>query len=103
MQVQPIEGKPVRFPPGKVEIRLDESHRNAYKGLYGSYQTILGGLPVFREQDFDGRPVKVSPKELEALNKAFANLGKDADGASSAFGAQESSRTRLFKRLQHLS
>jgi hypothetical protein len=74
-----------------------------YRDLYARYGTVLAGLPVLRESDFDERPVKVTPKELDALNKAFASLDSPAGAGDSAFGAQEAGRTRLFKRLQHLS
>lgn len=99
----PLEGKPVRFPPGRLEVRLDERHKSAYRRLYARYQSILAGLPVLRARDFDGRAVKVTPAELEALNAAFASLSAPAGRPETAFGAQESDRTRTYKRLQFLS
>jgi hypothetical protein len=99
----PIEGNPVRFPPGRVEIRLDERHKSAYRRLYARYQSILAGLPVLRARDFDGRAVKVTPSELDALNRAFASLQPDGAAPENAFARQEASRTKLFKRLQFLS
>jgi hypothetical protein len=103
MDYAPIEGKPVRFPPGRVEIRLNQEHRRAYRTLYAHYQTILAGLPVLRDRDFDGRAVRVSPAQLEALNKAFAQLQAPKAPGDTAFEAQESGKSRLFKRLQYLS
>lgn len=99
----PIEGKPVRFPPGRVEIHLDSGHKSAYRRLYARYQSILAGLPVLRERDFDGRAVKITPDQLAALNAAFAGLAADGEPPGNAFSKQEASRTRLFKRLQYLS
>jgi hypothetical protein len=102
MELTPIEGKPVRFPPGRVEIRLTQQHRRAYRALYGHYQSILVSLPVLRERDFDGRPVRVTPVQLEALNEAFFGSA-DAGKPGTAFESQEAARSRLFKRLQYLS
>ncbi len=103
MALEPITGKPVRFPPGRVEIRLDDKHRIAYQRLYGHYQSYLAGLPVLRSRDFDGRNVKVTPGELDALNRAFLAVDAPTGGGPTAFDAQEHGRTRLFKRTQYLS
>ena len=103
MELERIEGKPVRFPPGRLAIRLDEGYKSAYRRLYGQYQSILAGLPVLKERDFDGRAVLVTPAHLDALNAAFSNPNGAAKSGGSAFGTQESARERLFKRLQYLS
>ena len=103
MDFQPVEGKPVRFPPGYVEVRLDEGHRRLYRTLYARYCTILDGLPVLRDRDFDGRAVKMPAARLEAMNAAFQALAETKPTADGAFGAQEAGRNRLFKRLQYLS
>jgi hypothetical protein len=104
MELDPIEGKPVRFPPGRVEIRLNPKHRSAYRALYARYQSILAGLPVLRERDFDGRPVHVTANELEALRRAFAGpSGPVAYGQGTAFESQEALKEQLFKKLQYLS
>src|SRR5438552_13216567 len=102
MDIEPIEGKPVRFPPGRLEIRLDERHRLAYRRLYQHYRSFLSEMPVLRERDFDGRPIRVTPAQLEALNAAFASLSVHEPG-SGAFGAQEAATTSLFKKTQFLS
>jgi hypothetical protein len=102
MDIAPIEGKPVRFPPGRLEIRLDEGHRFAYRRLYQHYRSFLSEMPVLRERDFDGRPIKVTTAQLEALNAAFASLSVQERGTS-VFGAQEAATTRLFKKTQFLS
>ncbi len=75
-----------------------------YRELYARYRTVLDGLPVLRERDADGRAVKVTPAQLVALNRAFADL-EEPDGGppASVFEAQEQSKNRLFKRLQYLS
>jgi hypothetical protein len=100
----PIEGKPVRFPPGKVAITLDKSLLPDYRRIYSRASTDLAGLPKLRARDFDGRTVNVTPAELEALNGAIARLRPaPAKQPSSVFEAQERYKTRLFKRLQHLS
>jgi hypothetical protein len=104
MAYERIEGKPVRFPPGHVQIRLSEAHRSAYKALYARYQSILAGLPVLRDRDFDGRAIRVSAARLSALNRAFEQLEAEPTGRrGSAFGAQEARRSELFKKLQYLS
>lgn len=104
MEIEPLQGTPVRFPPGRVEIRLDQRRCRAYKALYASYRTVLEGLPILHEQDFDGRAVKVTPAQLEALNRAFASLGaQPSQRVGVAFEAQERSKDRLFKKLQYLS
>ncbi len=103
MDYQPIEGAAVRFPPGRIQIRLDEGHRRLYRTLYGRYRTIIDGLPVLRERDFDGRAVKVTPAQLDAMNAAFRALTDRKPSGTGAFGAQEAGRTGLFKRLQYLS
>lgn len=104
MEYSPIQGKTVRFPPGRVQIQLTPEHRIGYRALYARYQSILGGLPVLRERDFDGRNVLVTAAQLEALNGAFAKLaGQDGSHPATAFESQEEARRRLFKRLQYLS
>lgn len=105
MDIEPLIGQPVRVPPGRVAIRLDESHRRAYRQLYARYRTIIDGLPVLRDdRDFDGRAVKITPTQLEALNAAFATLAENGQsGARSPFAGQEAAKTKLFKRLQFLS
>jgi hypothetical protein len=104
MQLEPVAGKPLRFPPGHVAIRLDERHRSAYRRLYARYRTIIDGLPVLRDRDFDGRALKVTKAQLEALNRAFATIDAGAPKQTgSVFEAQEAGRTGLFKRLQYLS
>ncbi len=104
MQTEPIVGKRVKFPPGRVEIRLKPEQRSAYRRLYAAYRTILDGLPVLRERDFDGRAVSVTQGQLEALNQAFSKMAAEGPATgNSVFGAQEAQKTRLFKRLQYLS
>ena len=104
MAYEPISGKPVRWPPGRVQIRLGEEHRSAYRALYARYQSILAGLPVLRDTNFDGRPVKVKPAQLEALNRTLASLAEPSKGPiGTVYASQEAARSRLFKRLQYLS
>jgi hypothetical protein len=104
MAHEPIAGKSVRWPPGRVQIRLGQEHRHAYRALYARYQSILAGLPVLRDRDFDGRPVTVTPAQLDALNRALASLTDAPKGPlGSAYAFQEAARNRLFKRLQYLS
>jgi hypothetical protein len=102
--LEPIVGRPVRFPPGRLEVRLDERHRSAYRELYRRYRTMLTDMPVLRDRDFDGRAVKLTKRQFEALNEGFAGLvAPVSKRANEAFAGQESSRTRLFKRTQYLS
>ena len=104
MEFQPIEGKPVRFPPGKVAIRLGPERLLDYQRLYARSGTDLGGMPQLRERDFDGREVKVTPAELDTLNAALARLYSPGKrGTGSVFEAQQNHKTKLFKRLQYLS
>jgi hypothetical protein len=104
MKYEPIQGKPVRFPPGRLEIRLNQEYKSEYRALYARYQSILAGLPVLRDRDFDGRPVKVTGAQLDALNRAFARLAEPShEQAGTAFASQEAAMSRLFKRLQYLS
>jgi len=104
MEVEAVEGRRVRFPPGRVAVRLDAGQRRAYRALYAQYQTVLEGLPVLRERDFDGRVVKLKAAELEALNRAFAALASEGEArGGAAYEAQERGRSRLSKRLQYLS
>ena len=104
MDIEPITGVPARFPAGRVRIRLGEEHRGRYQALYAHYGTVVDGLPVLGERDFDGRTVTVTLAELESLNRGLASLGAhDGPAPSTAFGGQERAKNRLFKRLQYLS
>ncbi len=104
MDYEPVQGKPARFPPGRLRIRLDERHHSAYRALYAHYQSILADLPVLKSNDFDGRPVLITPAQLGALNAAFSDLvNPQRKAPTSVFEAQESAKSRLFKRLQYLS
>jgi hypothetical protein len=103
MELAPLVGKRVRIPPGRVEVHLTAEHRRAYRTLYARYRTVIDGLPALRDRDFDGRAVNMTPSQLEALNRAFATPGEPADSTYGVFDAQESQKTRLFKRLQFLS
>jgi hypothetical protein len=103
MDLAPVAGKTLRFPPGRVEVRLNDAHRRAYRALYAAYRTVIDGLPTLRDRDFDGRAVRMTAKQLDALNAAFEGLADEDGRGSSVFAAQEAGRTRLFKRLQYLS
>ncbi len=104
--VGPLTGTPAVFPPGRVVIRLDERHRVLYRRLYTHYATVLTGLPILLDRDFDGRPVKVTSAQLAALNDAFGHLQEEhasSNHAPSVFEAQERQMTRLCKKTQFLS
>ena len=105
MAFEPLSGRRVLAPPGHVVVKLPSALWPAYKLLHSRYQAYLAGIPMLAERDFDGkRGVKMTPKQLDALNAAFARL--DAEGREapqSVFEAQEQAKTRLFKRLQYLS
>jgi len=104
MLIEPIEGKPVLFPPGNVAVRLNREHLKAYRRAYARAATDLSGLPALRESDFDGREVKMSRSELQRLNEALARYGRPPDMEThSAFEGQERYKTALFKRLLYLS
>ncbi|HYM16843.1 MAG TPA: hypothetical protein VEZ14_14925 [Dehalococcoidia bacterium] len=105
MAIEPIQGTPVWMPPGRVAVRMDAEHQRAYRVLYSRYGTVLGGLPVLRERDFDGRRVILKSEQLRALNEALSKVEPAASDAagSSAFTTQERAKNRLFKRLQYLS
>ena len=74
MDIEPIEGKPVRFPPGRLEIRLDERHRLAYRRLYQHYRSFLSEMPVLRERDFNGRPIKATYRTYDPLTRPQGDL-----------------------------
>lgn len=104
MELEPITGTPVRLPPGRVAIRLDERYRLPYRRLYDRYESYLSGLPVLRDRDFTGRRVLVTPAQLEALNAGLRKLAQENGAAPpTPFGQQERAKKRLFKRLQFLS
>ena len=103
MALEPLVGTPVRFPPGRVAVRLDAAYRLPYRRLYRRYQTQISDLPVIADRDFDGRTVKMTPAQLEALNQALAGIGALNGHPESPFDAQEHGRTQLFKRTQFLS
>jgi hypothetical protein len=100
----PLQGSDVRFPPGRVRVRLDEAYRWPYRRLYNGYRAGLDGLPVLRDRDFDGRAVLMTRGQLEALNRALASLAAPpARRTNAPYEAQEDTKKRLFKRLQFLS
>jgi hypothetical protein len=103
MSLEPLAGTPVRFPPGRVAVRLDERYHIPYRRLYRRYQTQIAELPVLRDRDFDGRAVKMTVEQLDALNRALAGIGALNGHAASPFDLQEQGRTQLFKRNQFLS
>jgi len=104
MELEPLVGVPVRFPPGQVAVRLDDRHRRAYRDIYATYRSTFSDLPVIRDRDFDGRPLKLSRRSLNALNRAFASFaGAPGRRTGSAFEAQERDRSGLFRRTQFLS
>jgi hypothetical protein len=103
VSLEPLAGKPVHIPPGHVEVRLGPGHQRAYRALYARYRTIIDGVPTLRDRDFDGRAVKITSAQLEALNRAFASISGPSGEPSGAFDAQERQKTHLFKRLQFLS
>ncbi len=104
MEFKPVEGKPVRFPPGKVAIKLSKDRWMDYRRAYSRSSTDLAGLPRLRERDFDGRTVLVSQAQLDALNAAFFRLhAPRAAETGTVFEAQERFKTRLFKRTKTLS
>jgi hypothetical protein len=104
MTLEAITGTPVRFPPGRVAVRLGPQYLLPYQRLYKHYQTQVTNLPILSTRDFDGRVVKLTPAQLEALNEAFATYGEPTNGTGGdVFAAQERARTRLFKRTQFLS
>jgi len=104
MDIEPISGERVRIPPGRVRIRLNEDHKRAYRALYARYRTVIDGLPVLRDRDFNGRGVTVTQAQLDALNRAFASLGEAGKPRmTTAFAQQEQTKNRLFKKLQYLS
>jgi hypothetical protein len=103
MEIQPVTARPVRFPPGRVSVYLDESHRLAYKWLYARYRTLVDDLPVLRERDFGGKPVMMTRAQLEALNRGFASLNDAGPPNLSVFDRQEQSKSRMSKKVQYLS
>lgn len=104
MELEPLVGVPARFPPGHVTVRFDAGHRRAYREIYATYRSNFADLPVIRDRDFDGRPMKLTRRSLNALNRAFASFAGTPDSRTgSAFEAQERDRSDLFRRTQFLS
>ncbi len=105
MEFTPLTGKRTFAPPGFLAVKLAPELWQPYKRLHASYQAYIAGLPMLAERDFDGkRSVKLTSKQLEALNTAFSNLADDSKAKpTNVFEAQEEALTQLFKRLQHLS
>jgi hypothetical protein len=105
MEFTPLKGKRALTPPGTLSVKLEPERWQPYRRLYQRYQSYLSGLPMLAERDFDGkRAVKLTPKQLEALNSAFARLSAEEDAEPrSAFEGQERDKSKLFKRLQYLS
>ena len=103
MPNEPIVGKPVRFPPGRVRVHLDAGQRSTYRALYARYRTFLDDLPVLRDRDFDGRGVLMTEAQLEALNRGLASVAASDTNTQGVFDAQERAKSRLFKKLQYLS
>ena len=105
MDLEPLKAEPVRFPPGHVAVRLGETHRAAYRRLYATYRSNYADLPVLRDdRDFDGRPVKLSQRQFQALSQAFElsqQTPRRRTGAT--FEAQERGRSRLYRKTQYLS
>ena len=93
------------MPPGTLAVKLVPALWQPYRRLHQGYQSYLAGLPMLAERDFDGkRTVKLTPRQLDALNTAFAKLSEDHESeARTVFEAQGQDRSRLFKRLQYLS
>ena len=103
VEVEPITGKRVFLPPGRVAIRLDERYRRAYHRLFGLYFP-LAGVPELRDDDFDGHALKFTRRQLAALNHAFASLDRrEEPGLRRAFGGQEHSLTERSREMQFLS
>jgi hypothetical protein len=103
LAVEPIVGKPERFRPGHVAIRLYERDRRAYRRLYGLVFP-LADVPALKDGDFDGRVLTLTRPELQALNHALASL--DRQGVPKMRGAsedQEQALTGHSKKMQFLS
>lgn len=100
VEIPPIVGKRIFFPPGHVAICLDDGHRRAYLRLYG-LSWPLPGVPELKDRDFDGRTIKLTRSQLAALNLAFLSPRDHArTGRRSAFEAQEQFLTKHFKEMQ---
>jgi len=102
VEITPIIGERLLFPPSRVAIRLDEGHRRAYRRLYGLLFP-LAGVPALKDHDFDGRALKLTRRQLAALNRAFADLGRlVAPGMRGAFRGRSKALTNHFKEMQFL-
>jgi hypothetical protein len=105
MDFTPLKGKRVFLPPGQVGMKLPPELWLPYKRLHAHYQAYLSGIPMLAERDFDGkRTVKMTPRQLEALNAAFAGLAAgEVRAPETVFETQEEARIGLSKRLLYLS
>jgi hypothetical protein len=103
MTVDPIIGHSVRFPPGQVRITLNADHRRAYLRLFGAYFPLTD-VPALKDDDFDGRSIRMSKPELAALNRRFLTLADVAEpGPPGVFRDQEQSLEKNAKAMQFLS
>lgn len=103
LEIEPIIGKRILFPPSQLAIRLDEGHRRAYRRLSGLVFP-LAGVPALKDHDFDGRSLKLTRRQLATLNRAFSSLNRPAEpGMQGAFEEQEQWLSDHFKEMQLLS
>jgi hypothetical protein len=105
VEFEPLRGRRVLAPPGHLGVKLSRGLWPVYRRLLAGYAPYLEGLPTLAERDFDGkRTVKLTPRQLDALNRAFEKAHQSPEPArQSVFEAQERAKTGLFKRLQYLS
>lgn len=103
IEVAPIVGNSVLFPPGYVSITLTPEHRNAYGRLYG-LTFPLADVPELKDRDFDGHTIKMRRRQLAALNSKFRALHDDQpSGPPGPFRDQEHELTQRSKEMQFLS
>lgn len=101
--VDPIVGQSGRFPPGHVAITLNAEHRRAYLRLYGT-SFPLADVPALKDNDFDGRSIKMSRPQLAALNRRFRALADVPDpGPAGVYRNQGQALAKHFKEMQFLS
>ena len=71
--------------------------------LYGTYFPLTD-VPALKDDDLDGRSVRMSKRQLAALNRRFLALADVADpGPPGTFRDQEQSLEKNAKAMQFLS
>jgi hypothetical protein len=102
-KVSPVSGRAIWYRPGHVKVTLNAEHRRAYLRLYGMYFP-LSDVPALKDHDFDGRAIRMTRRQLAALNRNLQDLSSTTDtNPVSPFREQEDALTTASHEMQFLS